>query len=139
MPHAIVFQLRKKLLGALLVEVLDTAPAAGCNNLELLRMNLQEPRNERTAAAFKMPKHTDFIGEALIGFWSAERFMDTPIVTDANLGPQRILHLIHAGAKMAQGKDQASSEAESTTSLSRWRNHCFHRSSCSPFNAAGIG
>ena len=113
MPDAIVFEFRKKLFGALLVEMLDTAPAVGCHNLEFLRMNLKKPWHERASVAFKMPKHTDFVGKALVGLRSAKRLMDPAIVADANLCPQRILDLVHAGANMAHEEDQASSEASS--------------------------
>jgi len=96
MPYAVIFQLRKKLSGALFVEMLDSAPAAGGDNLEFLRMNFEKPRHEWASAAFKMAKHTDFVGKALLGLRPAEGFMDTPVVADAHLCPQRILDLVHA-------------------------------------------
>jgi hypothetical protein len=111
MPDAIMFQLRKELFGTVFVEMLDTCPAVGCDNLELIRMDLNKPWHERASVAFKMPKDTDFIGKALIGLRPTERLMNTPIVANAHLCPQRILDLVHAGANMAYQKDQASSEA----------------------------
>ena len=101
MPDAIMFQLCKELFGTVLVEMLDTCPAVGCDNLEFLRMYLNKPWHERASVAFKMPKHTDFIDKALIGLRSAKRLMNTPIVADTHLCPQRILDLVHAGANMA--------------------------------------
>ena len=110
MPDSIVFQLRKKLSSALLVEMLDPGSAAGCDNLELLGMNLEKPWHKRASVAFKMPKHTDFVGKALVGLRSTEGLMNASIVAHPHLGPQRILDLVHAGANMAHGEDQASSE-----------------------------
>ena len=110
-PHAIVFEFRKKLFGALLIQMLDTAPTIGGHNLELLGMNLKKPWHERASVAFKMPKHTDFVGKALIGLRPTEGLMNPPIVADAHLCPQRVLDLVHAGANMAHQQDQASSEA----------------------------
>ena len=111
MPYAILFQLCKKFSSALLVEVLDPGPAAGCDNLEFLGMNLEKPWHKRASLAFKMPKHTDFVGKALIGLRPTEGLVDPPIVADAHLCPQRVLDLVHAGANMAHQQDQASSEA----------------------------
>ena len=87
-PDAIVFQLREKLSGAFVVEMLDAGPAVGCYDLEFLRMDLQKPWHKRTSVAFKMPKHTDFIGKAFVGLRSAKRLVDPPIVADADLCPQ---------------------------------------------------
>jgi hypothetical protein len=65
-----------------------------------------------------MPKHTHFVGKALVGLRPAERLVDSPIVADTHLRPQRILDLVHAGANMAHEQDQASSEALPASSLS---------------------
>ena len=111
MPYTIVLEFGKKLSGALLVKMLDTIPAAGCNNLEFLWVILEKPGHERASVAFKMPKHTDFVGKALIGLRPTEGLMNPPIVADAHLCPQRVLDLVHAGANMAHQQDQASSEA----------------------------
>ena len=111
MPYTIVLEFGKKLSGALLVKMLDTIPAAGCNNLEFLWVILEKPGHERASVAFKMPKHTDLVGKALLGLGTTEGFVDAPIVADANLCPQGILDLVHAGAKMAHEENQASPEA----------------------------
>ena len=129
MPDSIVFQLRKKLSSALLVEMLDPGSAAGCDNLELLGMNLEKPWHKRASVAFKMPKHTDFVGKALVGLRPTEGLVNPSIVADAHLCPQRILDLVHAGANMAHQQDQASSEAASASSLSRGRTSCVDGSS----------
>ena len=111
MPYAIMFQLRKELFGTVFVEMLDPGSAAGCDNLELLGMNLEKPWHKRASLSFKMPKHTDFVGKALVGLWSTEGLVHPSIVAHSHLCPQRILDLVHAGANMAHGEDQASSEA----------------------------
>jgi hypothetical protein len=67
MPYAIMFQLRKELFGTVFVEMLNTCPAVGCDNLEFIRMDFNKPWHERASVAFKMPKDMDFIGKALIG------------------------------------------------------------------------
>ena len=124
MPHAIVFEFRKKLFGALLIQMLDTAPTIGGHNLELLGMNLKKPWHERASVAFKVPKHTDFVGKALVRLRSAEGFMDAAIIADAHLRPQRILDLVHREANMAHEENQASFEAAAVDSLSRSRKSC---------------
>ena len=74
-------------------------------------MNLKKPWHERASVAFKMPKHTDFVGKALVRLRSAEGFMDAAIIADAHLRPQRILDLVHREANMAHEENQASFEA----------------------------
>ena len=124
MPDAIVFEFQKKLFGALLVEMLDTTPTVGGDNLELLGMNLKKPWHERASVAFKMPKHTNLVGKALVRLRSAEGLMDAAIIADAHLRPQRILDLVHREPNMAHQENQASSEAAAVGSLSRSRKSC---------------
>ena len=131
-PHAIVFEFRKKLFGALLIQMLDTAPTIGGHNLELLGMNLKKPWHERASVAFKVPKHTDFVGKALVRLRSAEGFMDAAIIADAHLRPQRILDLVHREANMAHEENQASFEAAAVDSLSRSRKSCVAELPLSP-------
>jgi hypothetical protein len=87
MSHTIVFQFRKKLSGALFVEMLDTTPATGRNNIEFLGMDLEKPGHERTSVAFKMSKHTDLISKTLLGLRTAEGLVHAAIVADSYLCP----------------------------------------------------
>lgn len=96
MPDAIMLEFRKQFFGTLLVEMLDTAPAVGGDNLELLCMNLEKPRYERAFATFQVPKHTNFVGKALPSLRATEGLVNAPIVADAHLCPEGILDLVHA-------------------------------------------
>jgi hypothetical protein len=113
-PDPVGLQFREKLTGALVIEMLDATAAAGCYDLEFLRMDFQKPGHKRTSVAFKVAKNAYLIGKAFIGFRAPKRLVHPAIVADADLCPQSVLDVVHAWGNMAHEKVQASFEAKLT-------------------------
>jgi glutamine synthetase len=118
-PNTVTSQFREKLLGALRVEMLDTVPATGCDNLELFGIDLQQPRHEGTCLLLEMTQNPHFVGKAFFSFGPAKRLMHPAVVTDANSRPESVLDLVHfVRRNMAQRKAEAS--LDSTDRADRW-------------------
>ncbi len=119
-PDAVGFQFREELFRALLVEMLDAAPTAGCDDLEPFGVALEQPGYKRTSAAFEVAQNLHFVRKPFLGLRSPKRLVHPTVVTDANHGSQGVLDLVHIVKNMAHKGAQASSEEAPRGTIERF-------------------
>jgi len=100
MAHTVGFQLRHKFLKALVIQMLDAGAAIRSDNLELSPVGLEKPGHKRTASRFKITQNPHLIIEPFLRFRTAKGLVNAPVETEANLGPERILYILHSGNSM---------------------------------------
>jgi len=103
-----LLELGEKFFEAVVVKMLDPAPATRRNHPKVLGVGLKEPWHERTFAVLKILQDADFVGESLFGLGAAELLMDAAIISHAHRRAQSVLHFLHARLSPGGGSGTSS-------------------------------
>ena len=114
MAHPVALQFGEKLLGALLIEVLDAVSAAGRDDLEVFGIFVQQPGHKGTSLLLQVAQNPHLVGKALIGLRTAEGLVHPAIVANTNGRSEGVLDLVHVCWNMAhRGREASLDEASS--------------------------
>ena len=114
MAHPVALQFGEKLLGALLIEVLDAVSAAGRDDLEVFGIFVQQPGHKGTSLLLQVAQNPHLVGKARIGLRTAEGLVHPAIVANTNGRSEGVLDLVHVCWNMAhRGREASLDEASS--------------------------
>ncbi len=99
MAHAEGFEFLEQFLQTVVRHPLHSGPAVRGHQIECFRVGFQQARHEIAPPGFQIFQHVAFILKTLPGLMPSERFVNPPVIADADHGAGGILDLVHENEK----------------------------------------